>query len=75
MLENLTPPVKSKGSCKVASEAEKLSDSDKAILLTAVDDRDRWPVKALARELRTFGLQISDTPISSHRSRSCACYR
>ena len=75
MLENLTPPTKSKGSCKVASEAEKLSDSDKTILLTAVDDRDRWPVKTLARELSNLGIQISDSPITNHRSRSCACYR
>jgi hypothetical protein len=75
MLENLVPPVRSKGSCKVASEAEKLNDSDKAILLTAVDDRDQWPIKSLARELRALGIQISESPLSSHRSRSCACYR
>lgn len=75
MLENLVPPEKFKGSCKVATEAQKLSESDRDILLKAVDDRDSWPVKTLARELSNLGIQISDSPITNHRSRACACYR
>lgn len=75
MLENLRPPEKFKGSCKVATEAQKLTDSDREIFLAAVLDKESWPVKTLARELGNLGIQISDSPISSHRAKSCACYR
>jgi hypothetical protein len=75
MLENLRPPEKNKGSCKVAAEAQKLSDSDKEIFLKAVADRENWPVKTLTRELRNLGIEISDSPITNHRSQGCACYR
>ena len=75
MLENLRPPEKFKGSCKVATEAQKLSESDQKILFDAVADRESWPVKTLARELSNRGIQISDSPITSHRAKSCACYR
>lgn len=75
MLENLRPPEKFKGSCKVATEAQKLSESDQKILFDAVADRESWPVKTLARELSNLGIQISDSPITSHRAKSCACYR
>lgn len=75
MLENLRPPEKFKGTCKVATEAQKLSESDREILFAAVADRENWPVKTLARELSNLGIQISDSPITSHRAKSCACYR
>ena len=73
MLEGLTPPVIGR-SCKVATEASKLSDSDKKILLDAVADKDRWPVKTLSRALSERGIMLSDTPITNHRQRTCVCF-
>jgi hypothetical protein len=75
MLEDLTPPTPNKGSCKVGLVADTLSDSDKKILLNAVADRDNWPIKTLARALAEKGLQLSDSPLSNHRAKSCACFR
>jgi hypothetical protein len=75
MLENLTPPSKNKGSCKVGVIMETLSDSDKQILTGAIADAATWPIKTLARALADKGLQISDTPLSSHRNKNCACFR
>jgi hypothetical protein len=75
MLENLTPPVKNKGSCKVATVVASMSEADRTILLNAVDDTESWPVKTLSKELSSLGVLISDSPIYNHRSKSCACYR
>lgn len=73
MLEGLTPPIIGR-SCKVATEAAKLSDSDKKILFDAVADKDRWPVKTLSRALSERGIMLSDTPITNHRQRTCVCF-
>jgi hypothetical protein len=75
MLEGLTPPAVNKGTCKVGVISETLSDADKKILFDAVADKDRWPVKTLARALSEKGIQLSDTPITNHRAKSCACFR
>jgi hypothetical protein len=75
MLEDLTPPTPNKGTCKVGVIADTLGESDKKILFDAVADRDRWPIKTLARALADKGIQLSDTPISNHRAKSCACFR
>jgi hypothetical protein len=75
MLEDLKPPSPNKGSCKVGVVAETLSEGDRKILLTAVADRDNWPIKTLARALAEKGLQLSDSPLSNHRAKSCACFR
>lgn len=75
MLEDLTPPSKLFGSCKVATIGATLSEQDREILFKAIADVDNWPVKSLARELRQRGLQLSDTPITNHRKRACACFR
>ena len=75
MLEDLKPPSPNKGTCKVGVVAETLSESDKKILLNAVADRDNWPIKTLARALAEKGLQLSDSPLSNHRAKSCACFR
>lgn len=75
MLENLTPPVRNQGSCKVATISKDLSEQDREILLAAVSNAESWPVKTLARALNERGIQLSDTPISNHRAKSCACFR
>lgn len=75
MLEGLTPPLLSNRSCKVAQVAENLSETDRAILLQAIDNKAEWPIKTLSRALNERGLSISDTPLTNHRAKSCACYR
>jgi hypothetical protein len=75
MLEGLTPPAANRGSCKVAIVSEALSEADKAILNQAIDNRTEWPIKTLARALNERGLSISESPLTNHRAKSCACYR
>lgn len=73
MLEDLLPP-SIKRSCKVALVVETMTDKDKDILLSAILDRESWPIKSLSRELVKRGIQLSDTPLSNHRSKACACF-
>lgn len=75
MLEDLKPPAALRGSCKVGVIMESLSDTDKSILTAAIFDITNWPVKTLSRALTEKGLQISDTPLTSHRYKNCACFR
>lgn len=75
MLEGLTPPPRASGTCKVETVSRNLDDKDKKILLDAVADQARWPVKKLIQALNERGLQISDTPIYNHRAKTCACFR
>jgi len=75
MLEDLTPPTKAGSSCKVATVLETLSQSDGAILLEAIANKDAWPIKTLSKALQAKGLMISDTPLTSHRAQTCVCYR
>jgi hypothetical protein len=75
MLEGLTPPKRNTTGCKVGAIAATLTEADKEILLTAVTDKENWPVKTLSKALAERGIQISDSPIYNHRSRACACFR
>jgi imidazole glycerol phosphate synthase subunit HisF len=75
MLEDLLPPTAPRGSCKVATILETLSQSDQEILIAAIFDSNNWPIKTLSKALAAKGLQISDTPLTSHRFKSCACFR
>jgi DNA-binding HxlR family transcriptional regulator len=72
MLEDLTPP-SAKRSCKVATVLETLSDNDKAILIKAIFSQE-WPIKALSRAIGERGIQLSESPLTNHRAKSCACY-
>ena len=73
MLEGLKPPGALR-SCKVKAISENLTQEDRAILLEAIANPE-WPIKSLSRALSERGLQISDTPLSSHRARACACFK
>ena len=73
MLEGLTPPTYA-GHCKVNAIAESLSEADSKILLEAVDNKE-WGIKTLRKALNARGISISDSPITNHRQKSCACYR
>jgi transposase len=75
MLEGLTPPPKFIGTCKVKTLASELDEKDREIFLNAVNDDTSWPVKTLRKALAERGLQISDSPLYSHRAKSCACFR
>lgn len=75
MLEDLKPPSPFRGSCKVGQVMLTLSDSDQEILTAAIFDTANWPIKTLARALGEKGIQISDTPITAHRFKNCACFR
>lgn len=73
MLENLTPPGRFR-SCKVAEVSAPLSETDKRILEDAIANPE-WPIKALSRALGERGILISETPLSSHRAKSCSCFK
>jgi hypothetical protein len=44
------------------------------ILWAAVDDDKSWRVKTLATSLTRRGFVISESPIGSHRNKSCGCF-
>jgi hypothetical protein len=75
MLEDLKPPSRQRGTCKVGIIADRLDDHNRKILLEAVLDAENWPVKTLAKALSDRGLQISDSPIYNHRAKTCVCFR
>jgi hypothetical protein len=75
MLEDLKPPAPFRGSCKVGQIMLTLSKADQEILTGAIFDTANWPVKTLARALGEKGIQVSDTPITAHRFKNCACFR
>jgi len=74
MLENLKIPPSTMRSCKIATVVDSLSPQDAAILLEAIAN-PAWPIKALNRELGKLGLHLSDTPLTNHRKKTCACRR
>lgn len=75
MLEDLKPPSRLHGTCKVGIIADRLEEKDRKILLDAVLDKENWPVKTLAKALSDRGVQISDSPIYNHRAKTCVCFR
>jgi hypothetical protein len=74
MLQDLTPPVR-KFNCKVRTVILALDDKDSKILEQAMVSVDVWPAKTLSVELKRRGLLLSDSAISNHRKKSCACFR
>lgn len=73
MLEDLKP-TKRTYPCKVDLVAKELSESDRKILLKAVDDPE-WKYKTLQNELAKRGIRLVDTTIARHRAKTCGCYR
>lgn len=74
MLEDLTPR-KREFNCRVRSVGLALEAKDKKILETAIESVDVWPAKTLSNELKRRGLLLSDSAISNHRKKACACFR
>lgn len=75
MLEGLTPPSRTRGTCKVGIVGSTLDAKDRQILFEAVANGKDWPVKTLANALAERGIQISDSPLYNHRAKTCACFR
>jgi hypothetical protein len=71
MLEDLTP-TKQARPCAVKTLVQKLDKKDQLILIEALINPE-WTSKALARELSSRGLSISDHPIGRHRKGECSC--
>jgi len=71
MLEDLTnePRVRP---CRVNTIKATLNAADQAKLEAAVTD-PTWPISTLEKQLRAKGLDISDSSITRHREKRCAC--
>jgi hypothetical protein len=71
MLEDLTnePRVRP---CRVNTIKATLNAADQAKLEAAVTD-PTWPISQLEKQLRAKGLDISDSSITRHREKRCAC--
>jgi len=71
MLEDLTnePRVRP---CRVNTIKSTLSTADQIKLEEAVTD-PAWPISQLEKQLRAKGLDISDSSITRHREKRCAC--
>ena len=75
MLEDLKPPSPFRGSCKVGQVMLTLNETDQQILTGAIFDTTNWPIRTLAKALGEKGIQLSDTPLTAHRFKNCACFR
>lgn len=75
MLEGLTPPKNRSVYCRIADLAAEMSEADKEIFMTAIEDKEAWSAKGLSTGLRQHGVSVADTTIQKHRSRACACFR
>lgn len=75
MLEGLEPPKNKSVYCKIDQMKNDLSETDYAIFMDAVNDLEKWKAKTLTNELRKRGVSVSDTTISRHRAKTCACFR
>lgn len=75
MLEGLKPPPNRAYFCRVAQALTDLSEADREILSTALQDKQSWPAKTLSNALRERGLVLADTTITKHRQQLCQCGR
>jgi hypothetical protein len=73
MLEDLKPPSATR-SCKAGQVLDGLNEKDRAILEAAIANAEVWPIKTLSRELRKRNVDLSETPITNHRNKSCVCF-
>jgi hypothetical protein len=71
MLEDLKPPQKLTN-CAVRTLRNKLEKKDQEILDGALANPE-FNSGALARELSSRGLKISDVSILRHRKKECSC--
>jgi len=75
MLEGLQPPKNRSVYCRIADLAAEMSDTDKKIFMTAIEDKEAWSANSLSTALRQRGVSVADTTIAKHRNKACACFR
>lgn len=75
MLEGLAPPKNRAVYCRISDLAAEMSEADKKIFMTAIEDKEAWSANALSTALRQRGVSVADTTIAKHRNRACACFR
>ena len=75
MLEGIEPPKNKSIFCKVDLVLQDLDGSDKAILIEALADKDKWGARPLSNALRARGVSLADTTIGKHRNKNCSCFR
>lgn len=73
MLEGITPTTR-QYPCKVRTILNSLSETDKAILVEALEN-PAWTNSALTAALNERGLKISRYSIDSHTGKVCSCWR
>ena len=71
MLEGFAPPSRHRP-CRVREVLQTLEPKDQEILEKALAD-SAWGTKTLSKALSERGLQISETPLSKHRTGRCSC--
>jgi hypothetical protein len=72
MLEGLTP-LTPKKTCRVKMIADQLDDSDKTILMDAVESPTVWSPTALEKALWDREVKLPRYHIEKHRARDCSC--
>ena len=72
MLENIELTKKRKP-CKVGVFYDSLEEKDKAIFDQALG-ANGIGMKRLAHQLGAVGFRVSETPLYSHRDKSCGCF-
>ena len=75
MLEGLTPPKNRAVYCRIADLSAEMSEADKEIFMTAIEDKEAWSANSLSTALRQRGVSVADTTIAKHRNQACACFR
>jgi hypothetical protein len=72
MLEDLKP-VKKIGTCKVRTVAEGLSDKDKKLFYSYINDEDTWSAHTLSKALLSRDVNLDPKAIMRHRVKGCTC--
>lgn len=62
-------------SCKFTRVYTTLTREDQAVLDTAMQDREGFPTRKIARALQAEGHTISHSTIQDHRDGRCTCFR
>lgn len=74
LLDDFEPPAR-KFPCKIATVLSELQAADKAVLIEALADENKWPAKTLSNALKPRGIQLVDSTISRHRQGHCSCLK
>jgi hypothetical protein len=72
LLDDLGKPPARKFPCAVRAVISDLSKEDAEILIKAVADPN-WGVATLSKTLHGKGIVLGQTPIKSHRNKTCSC--